>query len=141
MPIIRYFVLVGAVLLALLFAVDRYLPAPEARSDAEQLDKTVIRIHSARALPEKIVFDTRAPAGGPVVATTAGSAPGDIREEPTRAALAATAAKPSAPAGEAAPTHGRAEKRLRAKRPVRLARRPADRRLAFDRHDGFGGWW
>jgi len=59
MPIIRYFVVVGGVLIALLLAADRYFPAPVERTNATDLDRTTIRISSARRLPEKIVFDTR----------------------------------------------------------------------------------
>ncbi|MCK1543928.1 hypothetical protein IVB12_18655, partial [Bradyrhizobium sp. 179] len=59
MPIIRYFVFLSGLLLALLFAADRYLPAPVERAGAADPDRTTIRISSARSLPEKIVFDTR----------------------------------------------------------------------------------
>jgi hypothetical protein len=62
MPIIRYFVCVGLLLTALLFAADRYLPASIDPAQSAHLDKTIIRIRSARSLPEKILFDTRSPA-------------------------------------------------------------------------------
>ena len=51
MPIIRYFVFVGGLLLALLFAADRYLPAPIERAGPSDPDRTIIRIASARSLP------------------------------------------------------------------------------------------
>lgn len=43
MPITRYFVSVGG-LLALLFAADRYLPAPVEDAAAADPDRTIIRI-------------------------------------------------------------------------------------------------
>jgi hypothetical protein len=46
-------------LTALLFAADRYLPASIDQAQSADLDKTIIRIRSARNLPEKIVLDTR----------------------------------------------------------------------------------
>jgi hypothetical protein len=62
MPIIRYFVCIGLLLTALLFAADRYLPASVDHAQSADLDKTIIRIRSAQHLPEKIVLDTRSPA-------------------------------------------------------------------------------
>jgi hypothetical protein len=58
MPIFRYFVLVGSCLLALLFTADRYLPRPADRAAADDVDRSIIRIRSARVGPEKIEFDT-----------------------------------------------------------------------------------
>jgi hypothetical protein len=46
-------------LTALLFAADRYLPASIDQAQSADLDKTIIRIRSARNLPEEIVLDTR----------------------------------------------------------------------------------
>jgi hypothetical protein len=62
MPLARYFLLVGGALLALLFITDAYLPKlPVADSSAEAVDMPVIRIHTDRKWPERIVFDTRIP--------------------------------------------------------------------------------
>ena len=60
MPVARYFLWVGSVLLALLFIADARLPnlTIERRDDAL---KPVIRISSERKWPERIVFDTSAP--------------------------------------------------------------------------------
>jgi hypothetical protein len=65
MPLARYFLFVGGVLLALLFISDAYLPkVPDAvRADA---DLPVIRIHSDRKWPERVVFDTNLPTIAPV---------------------------------------------------------------------------
>jgi hypothetical protein len=64
MPLARYFVFVGGVLLALLFVVGAVLPqlpvADVDRADAG-VDKSTIRIHSDRKWPERVVFDTSLP--------------------------------------------------------------------------------
>jgi hypothetical protein len=60
MPVARYFLLVGGVLLALLFLSNEVLPQlPVAERVAEAgPNKSVIRIHSDRKWPERVVFDT-----------------------------------------------------------------------------------
>jgi hypothetical protein len=62
MPLARYFLYVGAVLLALLVAADEYLPKLPvvARANA---DFPIIRIHihSDRKWPERVVYDTSVP--------------------------------------------------------------------------------
>jgi hypothetical protein len=136
MPIIRYFVFIGCALVALLFSAERYLPAPVDRTDKAGIDKTIIRIHSARSLPEKIVFDIR---DVPALATAAEPAP-EEHEDRRREALAATPAASPLKTDDEAPSRKRAEERPRAQRSLKLARRPPDRRLVFDRHDFFGGW-
>jgi hypothetical protein len=64
MPLARYFLFVGGALLALLFVVGAVLPtlpvADANRTDAG-VDKSVIRIHSDRKWPERVVFDTSIP--------------------------------------------------------------------------------
>ncbi len=64
MPLARYFVFVGGVLLALLFVVDAVLPqlpAADANRADTAVDKPIIRIHSDRKWPERVVFDTNIP--------------------------------------------------------------------------------
>lgn len=138
MPIMRYFVFVGGLLLALLFAADRYLPAPGATATVADPDRTIIRIKSARNLPEKIVFDPSPRAEMPIVAQT-----DPIPEEPPREAREAMAAMPAAPFGEArkeAPARAAAV-RTHPKRSAKLQKRTPDR-LAFERADTIaGGWW
>ena len=60
MPLARYFFLVGGALLTLLFIADACLPKPPVvvRADA---DLPLIRIHSDRKWPERVVFDTSLP--------------------------------------------------------------------------------
>lgn len=140
MPIIRYFVFAGGVLVALLFAADRYIPAPVDRADSAGIDKAIIRIHSAHSLPEKFVFDTRPHADVPAVATAVESAP-EEHEDRMREVLAAMPEVSAGKADNELSGRKRAEERPRTKRSLKVARKPSDRRLAFDRHDFFGGWW
>lgn len=58
---VRYFVLVGAALLGVLFVVDGYLPGPEAMRNRREIDKSTIRIFSTANSPEKVVIDTTLP--------------------------------------------------------------------------------
>ena len=60
MPLARYFFYVGGVLLALLFISDAYLPKLPA-ADGVNTDLPVVRIHSDRKWPERVVFDTSLP--------------------------------------------------------------------------------
>ncbi len=91
MPIIRYFVFVGGLLLAQLFAAERYLPTPVDRAVAADPDRTTIRISSARSLPEKIVFDTRPRADVPKIVSA------DPIPEPQQQVRDAMVAMPAAP--------------------------------------------
>ena len=79
MPIIRYFLFAGAFAVALLFVLDRNLQPLVTPSAAPHVDRAVIRIRSARALPEKIVLDTSSSiataASSPLIATEAPSRP------------------------------------------------------------------
>jgi hypothetical protein len=80
MPLGRYFVFVGSVLLALLFLADRYLPgqiAPSARAD---VDRSVIRVHSRHKWPEAVVYDTSLPTIVPPVLAASVSPIEPIRE-------------------------------------------------------------
>ena len=61
MPIAKYFTTVGIILVALLFVANWYLPEPPVVFADRSIEKTTIRIKSARKWPEKIVFDTNQP--------------------------------------------------------------------------------
>jgi hypothetical protein len=63
MPVARYFLFVGGVLLALLLAVDAFSPqqVAVASNTAPAIDKTVVRIRSDQKLPERVVYDTSLP--------------------------------------------------------------------------------
>lgn len=72
MPLARYFVLVGGVLLALVFLSDLYWPKSPTMERAD-IDRQVIRIHSDQKWPERVVFDTSLPTITPPPARTVGS--------------------------------------------------------------------
>ena len=84
MPLMRYFVYVGGTLLAVLLIVNACLPAlpvTEAARSSNTPDLSVIRIHSDRKLPDRVVFDTSRPpispdpAPAPVMARAAPAPP------------------------------------------------------------------
>ena len=70
MPVARYFLFVGGLLLALLFALDAFAPqqVAVAINSVPSIDKTVVRIRSDQKPPERVVYDTSLP---PIVAPTA----------------------------------------------------------------------
>jgi hypothetical protein len=61
MPLARYFLWVGSVLLALLFIADAYFPKLPAATASTDTSPVLIRIHSDRKWPERVVLDTSAP--------------------------------------------------------------------------------
>ena len=88
MPLARYFFFVGAALLTLLFVVDGYLPKLplEQRTNAAA-NLSVIRIHSDRKWPERVVFDTTRPTITPatkVVTAAKVSAPTSVTDVSTK---------------------------------------------------------
>ncbi len=90
MPLGRYFAFTGSLLLALLFLADWYIPkvAPATVAD---VDRTIIRIHSAHKWPEAINIDTSLPTIVP----------------PTTTVVAETAARPAPPASRRAARRAR----------------------------------
>jgi len=65
-PIARYFIIVGGTLAALLFIAGRCLPTPPAMfANQLAIDRSIIRIKSARKWPEKVVLDTSQPTIAP----------------------------------------------------------------------------
>jgi hypothetical protein len=134
-PIFRYFLFVGGVLLALLFALDGYLPRVEPVVENRDVDRTIIRIHSVSKLPGKIVFDTAAP--------TTTSSPGVLAAElpETNNALAMMPEPPTS-----------SRRTVVSEPAIRRAVHPSgtrlhhatgrvpQRRLAFDQHDMFARW-
>ena len=61
MPLARYFIYVGGTLLLLLFIANFSLPKPAASERANE-ETYLIRIHSDQKWPDRVVFDTSAPA-------------------------------------------------------------------------------
>ena len=80
LPLAQYFLRVGGVLLTLLLALNAYLPKTPV-ADRAYADLPVIRIHSDRKWPERIVFDTRLPVIVP--AQLASGEPGIVPAEAT----------------------------------------------------------
>ena len=89
MPLVRYFVYVGGVLLGLLLLADWYFPiSTTSRAVADNdVDRSVIRIHSRHKWPAAIQMDTGAPmpAPDPVIAQ---AAPANVPTERVRQAYA-----------------------------------------------------
>ena len=71
MPLARYFQYVGGILLALLFIFDACLPKGPVVD--QQPPAYVIRIHSERKWPERVVYDTSQPTIVPAPTMTAGA--------------------------------------------------------------------
>ena len=101
MPVARYFLFVGGVLLALLFALDAFAPQQMAvaGNTAPSINKTVVRIRSDQKLPERVVFDTSLPtivppaAASQITASPAGSAAGVSAQAQVRDTVAQAEAK------------------------------------------------
>jgi hypothetical protein len=62
-PLGRYFVFVGSLLLGLLFFADWYLPSEPSQTFFREarVDKSIIRVKSGHKWPESIVIDTSQP--------------------------------------------------------------------------------
>jgi hypothetical protein len=128
MPLMRYFVFVSSVLLALLFIADACLPKLPTAGKTNALPPGV-RIYSDQKWPERIVYDTSAtmlrsaPAANP---EAAGSAPPTIAVASPKlrealAELQTTDASPPQSANPKKQQHKFAKKH--AAKPVRLATR------------------
>jgi hypothetical protein len=77
MPVARYFLFVGGVLLALLLAINAFVPeqAVVASQAGPSVDKTVVRIRSDQKPPERVVYDTSLPTIVPPTVTAQAAAP------------------------------------------------------------------
>ena len=87
MPLGRYFIITGGMLLGLLFLVDWYLPTNAIVTTENDIDRTIIRIRTAHRWPQAIQFDTSAS----IVAlplTTTQTAPVNAPTKPIRQAYA-----------------------------------------------------
>jgi hypothetical protein len=135
MPLARYFCFVGGVLLALLFILDACLPKMPVVHVAGP-DFPVIRIHSDRKWPERIVYNTSLPTIIPARIANLDSAPAPVADiaakAPVREAFAqlqppdADQLRPSDPRKrEPRPQRKRKIAKRRAAPPMfRLAQRP-----------------
>ncbi len=104
MPIGRYFIFVGGVLLTLLLLSDHYLAGPTAPSARADVDRSIIRIHTRHKWPEALVYDTSLPTIVPPI-VAAGASPVRPAQDafaqfqpapPVRLQVAETLAKPVA---------------------------------------------
>jgi hypothetical protein len=59
MPLVRYFLFTGSMLLGLMFAADIYLPRP-AEAVTPDIDRSIIRIHTSQRWPAAVPIDTSA---------------------------------------------------------------------------------
>jgi hypothetical protein len=131
MPLARYFLFVGAVLLALLFVSDAYLPKlPVAVRANADLPVIRIHIHSDRKWPERVDFDTSLPALVPaqIANTNAGVAvPATVADVSTTTQVQEAFAQlqPSdSKKLEPKPQHKRKIAKIRTARMVLVAQRP-----------------
>jgi hypothetical protein len=143
MPVARYFLFVGGVLLALLFALDAFAPQQVAMAgnSAPSIDKTVVRIRSDQKLPERVVYDTSLPTIVPPTAATriAAAPPAPAADVSAQARVRDTFAQ-FVPA-EAKKLEKQHEPQAQAPRKRKIAKsRPAQPlRFAQQQHFGFFG--
>jgi hypothetical protein len=133
MPVGRYFLYIGGVLLALLFIADWWLPSLGSGSAPSGVDRTTIRIHSVQKWPAAVVIDTTLPTivPPPVARAAAPAPPSPAR--PVREAFALAEATPEIKPAEAvkpAKPHVRRS---------RVARAPAGYDMFGQRNDQFFG--
>ena len=136
MPIARYFLYVGGVLLALLFGVDAFAPKEPVASSiaavaAPEANPT-LRIRSDRKWPERVVYDTSLPTIVPpkVEMVAAAVVPEPVAEMPPKARVRESFAQ-FRPADERKPEAKPLPKRKIAKvrtapqsQPMRVAQQP-----------------
>lgn len=143
MPLPRYFSLVGGLLLALLFALDAFLPKVPVMEKAKA-NSPLIRIYSDRKWPERIVYDTNAPTIIPMsIASTEitvygpemiADASADATERKAFAMLLPASVEESRPSDKRM-----REPKMRHQRKIAGKRTPAHR-VAMARHLQFG-WY
>ena len=128
--VVRYFVYVGGVLLALLFVVDACLPRLPA-VEASDSHQPVIRIYAQRQGPGPIIFDTSATIPAAAVVAAASVPPPAAASGTTSSVRDALAQLPPSDAAKVQPAEA---KKAEAKQPPprRVARRhTAPQRLAW----------
>ena len=136
MPIARYFIFVGGTLAALLLIAGWCLPTPPAMfANQLAIDRSIIRIKSARKWPEKVVLDTSQPTitpravEEPPAAQSAWLLPDEAGDQSNLEAFAQL--KPDTPSAAVDHPTLRIKRGLaRTARSKRVARGPVTRRLA-----------
>ena len=141
MPVARYFLFVGGVLLALLFALDAFAPQQvavagnSASNSTGSIDKTVVRIRSDQKPPERVVYDMTLPTIVPPAATT------QIAAAPVVPVADNAEARVRDTFAQFVPTEAKkVEPQAPRKRKVAKARsvHPSPVRVAQQQHFGFG---
>jgi len=141
MPLARYFLWTGGVLLALLFALDACLPKLPAAGRTNP-DLLVIRIHSDRKWPERVVYDTNLPTvtAAPVASTEILPAPAPTADVSAEARVREAFAKlQAASAEELQPSAPKEPATTQPKRKVAKKHAPALLRLVERPQFGFYG--
>jgi hypothetical protein len=140
MPVARYFLFVGGVLLALLFALDAFAPqqVAVASNAAPSIDKTVVRIRFDQKPPERVVYDTSLPTIVPPAAKTQIAAVplAPVAEATVQAQVRDTFAQ-FVPA-EAKKLEKHPEPKAPRKRKIAKIRPAQPMRVAQQQHFGFG---
>jgi len=145
MPVARYFLYVGAMLLALLFAIDAFVPQElaVASHSAPGIDKSTVRIHSDQKLPERVVYDTSLPTIVPPAARTQVAAvpPAPVDVSAQAGAQASAQARVRETFAQFVPAEPKKpEPQVQRKRRVAKVVRPAQPiRVAQQSHFGFFG--
>jgi hypothetical protein len=100
MPLGRYFVFAGSMLLAFLFLADWYMPQLAATPARAEADRSIIRLHSRHQWPERIVIDTSLPTivPPPTVADVPPIKPEPLARPPREAFALATPVQAATPA-------------------------------------------
>ena len=140
MPVARYLLFVGGMLLALLFALDAFAPQQTvvAGNAAPSINKTVVRIRSDQKLPERVVYDTTLPTIVPPAAVTqvAAAPAAPAADVGVKAQVRDTFAQ-FVPA-EAKKLEKQPESQAPRKRKIAKIRRAQPMRVAQQPHFGFG---
>ena len=144
MPIARYFLFVGGVLLALILAIDTFAPQPAvvATQAAPSVDKTVVRIRSDQKLPERVVYDTSLPTIIPPAVTAqavAPPAPPVVADIPAQARVRETFAQFVPEAKKADPQVQRKRKVAKSRPAAPMQFAQPQMRVAQQSHYGFFG--
>ena len=140
MPVARYFLFVGGLLLALLFALDAFAPPQMtlAGNAAPSVDKTVVRIRSDQKLPERVVYDTSLPTiVAPAATTWIAAAPAAPAADVNAQAQVRDTFAQFVPA-EAKKLEKQPEPQAPRKRKIAKIRPAQPMRVAQQQHFGFG---
>ena len=142
MPLARYFLVVGGVLLALLFIVSAVAPnLPLAESNNGK--HSTIRIQSELKLPERVVYDTSRPMIVPVhtaiAATTIPASAATVPDAPKQTREAFAQLQPSDAIQPRPPEAKKREVKHQRKTARRYAA-PAEWRMARQPHFGWLGY-